>query len=696
MRPLTLHQRRQLLAATAASGVIANLEVALRATGLLLTPDVMEAAAGAGATHVCDWLRRRGAAAGTALHVAAAAGHRATCEWLVRSTADGGCGANPSPTAALAALRGGHTALAAWLMRLLQPAPDGSGDGAATADGGGGEAGQLLLPAGQLPAPASVPRFLLLTAVAEGCDLATLQQQLPGAEPAQQGEGEAAASSSSSGSSSGGGGGGAGRSLSVGQCLSLEHYAATAAGSSTPDWREKVVWLLSLLPPPPPCRSQPTGPGYSEAGGDAGSSICMFRMAAARPDAVERFAWLAARGYRPSRSSLGLSAAARAGNVEAVRCLLSLRPDMQLSARAAAAQAAAEGGHVAILAMLHGYGGGSGGSGGADADAAAKGNTCCDADEAAKGEGGAAEPEAPGDPSRPPDRRRHFPLPVSRDQLMVAAKAGHVAAVRWLVQAAAEAAAAQPFAPASHYVQAQGDGHGRSQLQHQRYLDTQLAGWVAEGGSVGLLRWLAERAGAGGGAGAGAGAGAGVGVGTWPWGGAGAGAGAGGSGPEAGNSSRGLVGGGDGGGVGSGGGGGGGFRFTAGTFMAAARGGSEAVLDYLAAECGCDMGQDGEPYALAGANGDLRTLAVLRRLSCPWSAGGRTLTLAVWWPAGGSFTSCAPPVLRWLLAAGVPADWAAARRAARRRGHGAEEVLALLAEAEAEARAAAEAAVAGF
>ena len=106
--------------------------------------------------------------------------------------------------------------------------------------------------------------------------------------------------------------------------------------------------------------------------------------------------------------------------------------------------------------------------------------------------------------------------------------------------------------------------------------------------------------------------------------------------------------------------------------------------------------QDGEPYALVGANGDLRTLAVLRRLHCPWSPGGRTLTLAVWWPGGGSFTSCEPAVLTWLLAAGVPADWEAARRAARRRGHGGDEVLALLAEAEAEAeaRAAAEAAVA--
>ncbi|KXZ45037.1 hypothetical protein GPECTOR_59g645 [Gonium pectorale] len=95
-RGLTLQRRRQLLSLTAASGVVANLEVAVQAAGCLLTAGVLEAAAKAGQLGSCVWLWEHGcpaakgydnllaaAASGGHRHVSAARGTVAAVEYLL-------------------------------------------------------------------------------------------------------------------------------------------------------------------------------------------------------------------------------------------------------------------------------------------------------------------------------------------------------------------------------------------------------------------------------------------------------------------------------------------------------------------------------------------------------------------------------------------------------------------------------------
>ncbi|EFJ47755.1 hypothetical protein VOLCADRAFT_104992 [Volvox carteri f. nagariensis] len=86
-RGYTRPQRIKLLALTAATGSIENLEVALNNIGLNPSYELFEAAAGAGQLHVCKLLRRRNCPWGNALAAAAKAGHRHVCEWTV---AEGG------------------------------------------------------------------------------------------------------------------------------------------------------------------------------------------------------------------------------------------------------------------------------------------------------------------------------------------------------------------------------------------------------------------------------------------------------------------------------------------------------------------------------------------------------------------------------------------------------------------------------
>ncbi|KXZ48457.1 hypothetical protein GPECTOR_27g627 [Gonium pectorale] len=86
-RGLTLKQRRQLLCLTAASGVVANLEVAERAAGCgPLTYEVFKAsasAAGGGHWHVCEWLLSLELTWSSSGEVEAArGGHVGLMEWL--------------------------------------------------------------------------------------------------------------------------------------------------------------------------------------------------------------------------------------------------------------------------------------------------------------------------------------------------------------------------------------------------------------------------------------------------------------------------------------------------------------------------------------------------------------------------------------------------------------------------------------
>ncbi|KXZ45249.1 hypothetical protein GPECTOR_56g345 [Gonium pectorale] len=115
---------------------------------------------------------------------------------------------------------------------------------------------------------------------------------------------------------------------------------AAAAGSPTPDWRAKVEWLESQ--------------GFTR-------TCQAFATAVEQPDALERFAWLAQRGYprQPSREELQepLVAAAETGNLEAVLFLAEGRPDSEDQAWAAdAADAAAGEGHLHVLQALHAAG----------------------------------------------------------------------------------------------------------------------------------------------------------------------------------------------------------------------------------------------------------------------------------------------------------------------------------------------------
>ncbi|KXZ45039.1 hypothetical protein GPECTOR_59g647 [Gonium pectorale] len=187
-RGLTLQRRRQLLSLTAASGVVANLEVAVQAAGCLLTYDVLRSAAKAGQLDSCVWLREHGCPTedddsdcSGLLAAAASGGHRHVCEWLL------GLGLTWRSSGADQAARGGHVGLMEW---LLQRRPE------------------LTV----IRNPGSEKR-LLIAGVAHGCDLLTLQRLWRGwgnlDEPT---KGEA---------------------------------LKAAGGGPTPDWAAKVEWLMA-------------------------------------------------------------------------------------------------------------------------------------------------------------------------------------------------------------------------------------------------------------------------------------------------------------------------------------------------------------------------------------------------------------------------------------------------------------------
>ncbi|KXZ47934.1 hypothetical protein GPECTOR_31g296 [Gonium pectorale] len=96
----------------------------------------------------------------------------------------------------------------------------------------------------------------------------------------------------------------------------------------------------------------------------------------------------------------------------------------------------------------------------------------------------------------------------------------------------------------------------------------------------------------------------------------------------------------------------------------AAEAGSAEALEWLA-ERGCPMPSSGEPYVAAARNGDLQTLACLRRLGCPWGPAQDAFTRCVFQEGGEG--GCALPVLAYLLEAGCPVEWGAALRMARLR-----------------------------
>ncbi|PNH03504.1 hypothetical protein TSOC_010437, partial [Tetrabaena socialis] len=94
-------------------------------------------------------------------------------------------------------------------------------------------------------------------------------------------------------------------------------------------------------------------------------------------------------------------------------------------------------------------------------------------------------------------------------------------------------------------------------------------------------------------------------------------------------------------------------------FAAAAEGGSEEQLEFLA-EQGCPMGDDGKPYAWPAARGELGMLRCLQRLGCPWDPDGGTFTRAVdhvYVYIGQDIGQHVERGLCWLLDQGCPVDW---------------------------------------
>ncbi|GFR51778.1 hypothetical protein Agub_g14234, partial [Astrephomene gubernaculifera] len=260
MRGLTLRQRRNFLNLTARSGNLENLQLAAKVAGCTLTIDLFEAAASGGQVHICTWLRQEGcpwgwqvtaaaARAGqletlkylhqegcclgdAALEAAALTGHRSICEWLLDN--NGGW----SFWAICAAARGGHDDLMEWLLlRLIGP----------------------VLPATSLC-------VLLLEAVAEGCDLPTLQRVQTDYLTITEAQGGSGAFFNPV------------RGIDIHPDLNGRLLSAAVA-SPTPDWQDKVKWLLSLP-------QSPIGTG----GSGNGSFTCA--KAAALPDALSRLRWL--------------------------------------------------------------------------------------------------------------------------------------------------------------------------------------------------------------------------------------------------------------------------------------------------------------------------------------------------------------------------------------------------------------------
>ncbi|KAG2437704.1 hypothetical protein HYH02_011082 [Chlamydomonas schloesseri] len=409
---LSYRQRRQLTRLTAASGDVANLQTALAAAGLVPGAAELGAAAAAGRLQVCTWLRRRhnvcmADPTGDALVAAAAAGCADGAAWLLSK------GASWSWAAVGAAAAGGHVALVDWLMAArpaalaAQRACAAAAAAAAAYGGGGGPAvGGTWAGAGAAGAAAPEPLqlFSALAAVAEGCELAVLQRCF-GAWTALLvaglNRGDSALGAAAATATAGGGGGAAARqhgspvaavvvahtgsgeaaaaeggelagrrqaalvtrgqatlAAAAAQAAAERHRGpllAAAARSSTPDWREKVTWLLGLPAGPEFSLEEAGGMAFAGAaevnGGGGGGSSPSGRHGAdgsggcaggsdggdGGAEAAARMAWLAALGLVPDASAL--LAAVRCRAAAAVELLLAAPPPATATGLAAAAAA---------------------------------------------------------------------------------------------------------------------------------------------------------------------------------------------------------------------------------------------------------------------------------------------------------------------------------------------------------------------
>ncbi|GLC46946.1 hypothetical protein PLESTB_001544200 [Pleodorina starrii] len=193
-RALSHQQRLQLVCLTAASGSVANLEVALANVGLDLQRQLLAAAAAAGQLDMCKVLRARGFLWGVSLFAAVEAGHRHVCEWLLAS----GCPLDMHVVCGAA--WGGQEDLMQWLLTELQ---------GRRIDGAYVFCRSLLGAAAECLSLAALQR--LWEQLMAGHHGSELQQQLEQFDEADRGA-----------------------------------IMEAAAGSTTPDWQAKVEWLEGL------------------------------------------------------------------------------------------------------------------------------------------------------------------------------------------------------------------------------------------------------------------------------------------------------------------------------------------------------------------------------------------------------------------------------------------------------------------
>ncbi|GLC60988.1 hypothetical protein PLESTB_001703200 [Pleodorina starrii] len=281
-RALSHKQRLQVLWLTAASGSVANLEVALVNAGLDLPHELLGAAAAAGQLDMCKVLHARGSLFDDSMSAAVQGGHRHVCEWLLAS----GCRLEVSVV--LNACCSGREDFLQWLLTEL-----------------GGRLSDdvilcwsLLTSAAQHLSLAALQRLWeQLTAGRHG---STLQQQLERLRQAIRGA-----------------------------------ILAVAAGSTTPDWQDKVEWLEGL--------------GFPHM-----ARACDYAVQAGNGDAAEaRLQWLHGRGY-PLETAVADTAVSH-GNLAALRFLVEqagVRPTGDQSP----VKEAARQGHLAVLQYLHASG----------------------------------------------------------------------------------------------------------------------------------------------------------------------------------------------------------------------------------------------------------------------------------------------------------------------------------------------------
>ncbi|KAG2498287.1 hypothetical protein HYH03_003548 [Edaphochlamys debaryana] len=304
----TREQQEKLVSLVAASGVVANLAVALAATGRARArQEDLEAAAEAGTLDMCKHLVGPGRLVGAVLwpevlHAAARGGHRLVCEWCLEA------GEHIGPTelgeAAIQAATAGHAALMDWLLVQIR---------------------SKLRPGTEPYDP-----FELAEAVVEGCDFATVQHLWQ--DPAHAAEMQGL------------------------QGHDHEDLLSAALRSRGPDWQAKAEWLMAAHG-----LALDSGVFYEDAVGlPAEAALERYEWLKGRgcaPDdeaveaAVESgnaaaVGWLLAQGLRPAIVPVVLGEAAHAGHLGVLQAVHGA--GLEINFKEVAIEAAS-GGRLAVL-----------------------------------------------------------------------------------------------------------------------------------------------------------------------------------------------------------------------------------------------------------------------------------------------------------------------------------------------------------